>query len=223
MNNPTNENVNVNEVSGYTSSPTADLIQNSREGSGDFSPEQLKNLAKWAVEDGNLSQEEANRMLQNDGIQIQVETQTPVNPIDKDFPPAKPVEFAIPPLTNDGEYSKELQQLDSQVRGWLSDARFTKEMGSYVAEEFDRVAYQHQKMSESDKLLWARDQEKMLQGMWGNQANENILLAQTLIQELETKSPGLIEILESSGAGNSAMIIAQVFHQAQRLKLRQGK
>jgi hypothetical protein len=40
-----------------------------------YTPEQQQQMARWEVEDGRLSLEEANEMLKNNGIEANLQTQ----------------------------------------------------------------------------------------------------------------------------------------------------
>jgi len=58
--------------------------------------------------------------------------------------------------------------------------------------------------------------------MWGTNYEANVKAAQQLVREMDTKRPGLLQLLEETGAGNSAYVVAQISLHAQRLASRQG-
>jgi hypothetical protein len=47
-------------------------------------------------------------------------------------------------------------------------------------------------------------------------------MAREFVQEWEAKSPGVAELLNRTGLGNNAMIIAQIVAHAERLAIRNG-
>jgi hypothetical protein len=76
---------------------------------------------------------------------------------DNDLSPAKPHKLTIPfdTLLDEQENSMpELAQAEKQVRGWLRDGRFTKEVGPYLAAETERVYEQSQRMNDAERQLY---------------------------------------------------------------------
>ena len=72
-------------------------------------------------------------------------------------------------------------------------------------------------MSDLDRSLFAQDEEKGIRAVFGDKADQRIKLAQQLVQELEKQSPGLVAVLEETGAGNSRHLVAQFASQMERL------
>ncbi|MEK6578876.1 MAG: hypothetical protein AABZ55_06590, partial [Bdellovibrionota bacterium] len=164
-----------------------------------LSPDQLTKMAGWLVEVGH-SPEIVNKALAKDGI-APLEPTKNIHPIDQGFPPAKPEDFQMPLLVESGaEYTHTTHQFDKAARGWLSAAGFTKEIGSFIAQETSNVAGRYRQMSDLDRSLFAQDEEKGIRAVFGDKADQRIKLAQQLVQELEKQSPGLVAVLEETGA-----------------------
>lgn len=188
-----------------------------------FTDKQQIKMAEWAVEDGSLTRNQANQILVDNNLPpIAIDEVSP-NPvaaeIDHHFPPGKPHEYQIPPLGSSTEpmTAKEIAAASSVVRSWLGDARFTKEIGSSVAREVQRVERQFERMDNSEKADWKQAQVMQLKRLWKDGFNQKVNLARKLVNELEHKQPGLKHVLEVTGAGDSAMVIAQFALQAERL------
>lgn len=215
--------------------PAADLAANTAEMRSaseaanvpvsDFTPEQLQTMAAELVKGGKLSQQEADAALKVDGVEP-AQQAAPLSPeaqeMDHAFPPAKPTEYDFTALYNGDDVSKETLAFDQQARGWLSEARFTKEIGSSLAREVDRVTVKHASMSEAEREIYKRTEFNKLERVWGSDTPKKIGAARRLVLELEAKSPGIVDVLERTGAGNSAIVIAQIAMQAERLLARKG-
>jgi hypothetical protein len=198
-----------------------------------FTPDQLRELADHLVETGAMSREEADKSLAMDGVMPEAEPGTDPNlspqaeEIDSFFPPAKPEEYEMPPLVQgEGEYTKDAAAFDQKTRGWLASGRFPKEIGSAVARAANEAAALHLKpdgsprMSPAEAEIWRRGEYAKLERMWGSETKAKIALARQLVAEVNERSPGLIDYLEITGAGNSSMVIAQIAMQAERLAAR---
>ncbi|MCA3247875.1 MAG: hypothetical protein ING19_01460 [Azospirillum sp.] len=155
-----------------------------------------------------------------------VGTEAPSDPaaeIDKFFPPARPEQYEMPAFAEPGEeYGAAHVEADKLARGWLSEARFPREIGSHIAKEAARVAGLVKSMTPETRELWAQGQKESVEKMLGPAAPKKLALAQQLIRELEAKNPGVVNFLEATGAGNSAAIVVQVAEHAARLAARRG-
>lgn len=203
----------------------------------DFTPDQLKQMAGWMVEDGKLTQEEADASLVESGVNQTANTDDPyadtpeAKEIDRGFPPARPEEFQFPNLSEGDKIEPAVVEFDKTARGWLTGGRFTATDGSFLANEVDRVSRQTESMSDVDRQVWASGEKAKLQKLWGPDFNRKTALAQQLVREIDKKSAdaskagaaSLSELLEQSGAGNSALVISKFVFQAERLLARQGK
>jgi hypothetical protein len=143
--------------------------------------------------------------------------------IDQHFPPARPEQFDMPVIADEGEdYGPRQFEADKLARSWLADARLPREIGSHIAQEAARTAALLKTMTPETRELWARGQREMIDRTLGAAAPRKLALAHQLIQELEGKSPGVVAFLETSGAGNAASIVVQVAEHATRLAARRG-
>jgi hypothetical protein len=187
-----------------------------------YTPEQQQQMARWEVEDGRLSLEEANEMLKNNGIEPIFKHKEAPNPIaaaiDKDFPPAQPNEFKIPDL---GDASlAEIKEASTAIRDWMSNARFTKEIGNFVIRETEKVSRDYGQMSPEQRQAWSANQEAILKKMWGSEYKQKLAFANKLVKELDQRRPGLIKLLDQTGAGDSAAVASMFALQAERLFFR---
>jgi hypothetical protein len=190
----------------------------------EFSAEQQAKMADWAVADGHLTRETAAQMLgENAHLMTPVKhTEGPAAEVDALFPPAKASEFQIPKLGDGENVSPRDLGLIKHGQGWLSDAKLPASIGNAVAAEAKRVSDMNSGMSDADRVSFQTRERAFLTRLWGDQAPQKIELANQLVAEIEAKRPGLFDFLQRTGAGNSAMIIAQFANHAERLKIRNG-
>lgn len=193
-----------------------------------FSPEQSRQMAEWAVEDGTLTREEADAMLQADGLDP-LTTESGAEPgsvkaqIDEAFPPAEAQEFDLPPLVDDSTpYTKETRQFDELRRQWLVDARFPKGIGESVMKHAHDSMENYNTLDDDAKELQKRVELERTREHFGDDADEMLALAAQLVEEIDKAHPGLIGFLEATGAGNNRFVVAQFALQAKRLYDRQG-
>src|SRR5574340_860451 len=212
--------------SGQTQTATGDQAIST----GGFSPEQARTIAgdlDYLVSCGRMTREEADKALAAEGVEL-VKPEEGLSPdaaeIDKAFPPARPQDYEFPQYNGPGEgLTAEQAKFDATARGWLADAKFTREIGSSLAIEIDREARAHQSMSDIDRLLYGKQQQILLERLWGTGTADKISMARQLVRELDARRPGLIALLEATGAGNNARLIAALANQAERLALRRAK
>jgi hypothetical protein len=205
---------------GATPRPDAGAIA-----SGDFSPEQQREMARWLVEDGydRAAVDEALAAAGLDPLPKEENLSPEAAAIDQLFPPAKKPEEYVMPVLAEGEYGTEVQAFDQQARGWLAEARFPRELGSSIAKAAQGEALKLETMDGTGRELWAREQRVMLQRLWGNKFEAKQAVARQLVQELEAKSPGLVRFLEETGLTNSATLAAQLALQGERLAARRAR
>jgi hypothetical protein len=179
-----------------------------RVGNPTVTPDQLKKLADYAVADGTLTREQADEALRNGDSAPEAAEPDVVLPAAYDLPPI---------VDEAGEFSAEgLQQVD----GWLRTAQFEAGSGAAIAHEVAKCNARFATMSDVDKELDARAGRERLGKLWGAATEQNLQLVGQLLRELEQKSPGLVELLERTGAGNSPLLLVQLHHRAQALARR---
>jgi len=129
----------------------------------------------------------------------------------------------MPVIADEGEdYGPQQFEAGKLARSWLADARLPREIGSRIAQEAARSATLLKTMTPEAREIWTRGQRETIDRTLGAAASQKLALAQRLIQELETKSPGVVAFLEASGAGNAAAVVVQVAEHATRLAARRG-
>ncbi len=185
-------------------------------GSG-FTVAETISAVKYELEAGRITKEQANEMLAADGI---APLSDPSH-FDKEFPPVDPGKYRIP--IAEGEITKDTIEFVKSAQGWLSEGRFDAGIGTFMAEEADRISDQLEKLSPQDKILWEKSQINTLHNIYKGDFTRNIELARQLVSEIEARRPGLVKYLEDTGAGNSMMVVHQFVQQALRLDARYGK
>jgi hypothetical protein len=141
---------------------------------------------------------------------------------DSQFPPAKPEHYTLPQYDDPEHITPAMTAFDATARGWLATGLFPKEHGSAIAKEANRVAAQLEHYTEGQHELFRRTEMATLSKIWGADTAKNLAMARAFIREVGEKSPQLIEMLDRTGIGNSASIVIQCFHQAERLHARNG-
>ena len=139
------------------------------------------------------------------------------------FPPAKPEQYDFPQHVDAERMTPDMKAADAMSRGWLSTALFSKEHGSALATIADRVAAEIEHHSPEQHALYARSQKILLENMWGQDTDKNMATAKAFVLRSAKKSPELLHMLNETGLGDSAIIISQLFNQAERLMSRNGE
>lgn len=183
----------------------------------DFTPDQLRGLAAQEVKAGRLTQAQADELLKADGVTGGGAALAELD----GFEAAKPHEYQMPNST--AISTPQQRAADMKFRTWLADARFPKNIGSALAAEASRVLKQHAAMSEGEKELFKRTEAFQLKKLWGDKFEERRALGLKLLTELDQKQPGVLDFIDTSGLGNSALIISLVHGQAERLLARSAK
>jgi hypothetical protein len=133
---------------------------------------------------------------------------TAEEPVEQALPSAKPEEFDIGPLRDDGlDFTEADRQADAAVRGWMADAELPKGTGNFIAAEARKLVPQLQAMTDSQRDLFQAQERTKLERIWGDGYNTNMNAARSLVREIEAKRPGLVNFLERSGLGDSSVVI----------------
>lgn len=208
---------------------------------GGLSPAQFATEMQYGVDRGFVSVEKANAELEAHGMApleqkpAEAAVDAIVDPIGAFAPAAT---FDLPDLNDlhhavndkDGKAASDLTAAEvvkraEEANGWLAEAQFPADIGKYIAKE---IAGQIKKHPAYEKLPLAEREghriqaEAQLRKMWGAQYQTNIGLVRGLVQELESRRPGLIDTLTKSGAANNVAILAQVATHLRRLAQQRG-
>lgn len=183
----------------------------------DFTPAQLRALADGEVSAGRLTREQADELLKADTVTT--EKPAPATVAVEGFPAAQMHEYAMPDLVGDGDYTPEVAAFDRQARAWLATAGLPKEIGSAIAAEVAKVSTELRDANEVGRELYRRTEMAKLQRLWPdeNTYTRRVALARKLVAEVEAQAPGMVAMLEHTGAGNSAAVIAHLALHAERL------
>lgn len=137
------------------------------------------------------------------------------------MPGAKPEEYIAPRWAPPGqEPTKEMVAADGLMRAALSTAGISKEIGASILAESDRVANHYTALSPGEREVYTKTEMKKLAKIHKEALPQKLALARQLIAEVEEKHPGTKALLESSGAGSSALVVNLVIGHAERLAAR---
>jgi hypothetical protein len=179
---------------------------------GSLTPAQLADWAGSEFKAGRISQTQHDEMLKGAG---------PVGDAELyEFEGAAPHEYQMP---GRGDYDPKQRAADMQIRTWLSTAKFPKDIGSSLAAEASKVLKAQAGMNETEKELFKRTEAVKLRNLWGDKYEERRALGLKLLTELDQKHPGVLDYVDTSGLGNSALFISLIHGQAERLLARATK
>lgn len=209
-----------------TPNPTApNPVPNGQEGP---SPEQAT-VANWLREDFNAGKMTADQFAEAmQELTGEEDTQGPdtrtdsQKEFDSAFPPAKPEHYTFPPAAPGEQMSPEMRAAEMTTRSWLSTGLFSREHGSALAVEVDRVARKIEHFTPAQHELFARSERLVLEKVWGADTQKNLSIAKAFVREVAEKHPQIIDFLDQTGLGNSSGVIIGLYHQAERLAARNG-
>jgi hypothetical protein len=141
-----------------------------------------------------------------------------VKQLDHHFPAARPEAYLIRwnAPSDDSPLSPDMQQLDTNARGWLSGAEFSREVGNSLITNIEKVA-QHTKAMTSEQLIGYGEAEYVkLQRVYGDTLEEKLNAAGRMIEHLDKKTTGLKNLLQSKGIGDNALVASLLIQQAER-------
>ncbi|MBI3043235.1 MAG: hypothetical protein HYY78_10475 [Betaproteobacteria bacterium] len=188
-----------------------------------FSASQLQTMADDLVNRGSMTRDEADAALKADGVEIQAQPSAEQVAYDKQFPRAeKPTDYEMPRIAGDVD-AKAAAALDRTARAWLFDAGFDRARGSSMLKEVDRVAQRLASMSESERKSFSQAERGKLARIWGRDTESKLALGRQLVRELDKKTPGLLAMLDETGAGDSSVVVAMLVAQAEILANRPGR
>ncbi len=176
---------------------------------------------------GKITPDEAARRFDALGAsaeQIAPDTRSDeVKQFDAAFPPAKPEDFIIryhepgqfaPPMT------PEMQQFDTCARSWLAGAEFPASVGNSLISAITKTAQATKHMSAEALESYGLLQYARLERVYGAELQDKLSAAGRLVEMLETKQPGLKDLLRSKGLGDNAEIASLLIQQAERYWMR---
>jgi hypothetical protein len=156
-----------------------------------YTPEQQQQMARWEVEDGRLSLEEANEMLLKtmalnqssntkklriQSLQLLIKTFLQLNQMS-----SRSQILAM-------QVWLEIKEASTAIRDWMSNARFTKEIGNFVIRE-TKVSRDYGQMSPEQRQAWSQPIKKsILKKMWGSEYKQKLAFANKLVKELDQRT-----------------------------------
>lgn len=183
-------------------------------------------LIEWAkkdLADGKISQDQFNRQAEELGVtpeQIAPDTRSEeIKSLDEQFPPAKPEDFTI---HWGQEMTPELKSVDTGLRTWGSVGLFTREHFNSLVAQASRVTQQTARMTSDQLATYGQTEYAKLQRVYGDGLEAKLQAAARMVHVLDTKQPGLKNLLKSKGIGDNAVVVSMLIGQAERWHARRG-
>jgi hypothetical protein len=137
---------------------------------------------------------------------------------DKEFPVALPHQIQWP--HTEETTTPAYNAVRNEVNSRFIDAGMTADTASFIIKEAEAFGYRSEKWTPEEHTLYARTEMAKLTCLLGDATQQKITMAQQFIQKLETKRPGLVALLETTGLGSNSGVILQVIHHLDRLNAR---
>lgn len=122
----------------------------------------------------------------------------------------------LPPGREPQVMPKELTEFDQSARMWLASAEFPRELGNSLITPIERVAQQTKAMTPNELEAYGYAEFAKLERAYGPALEQKLGAAGRMVQALEAKRPGLNNLLQSKGIGDSALVVAQLIGQSER-------
>lgn len=195
----------------------------------ELAPQEAEKMISWARNDlatGRITQAQHDAMLAELGTtpeqQPGADTRPPeILELDKQFPPAKPEEYTI--QYGLGQLTEPQREFDTAARAWLSGAEFDRSLGNSLVTNVGRVAEHTRNMDDAQLENYGADEFQKLRGVYGEKLEEKLTMAGQMVKEIETRHPGLQQLLKGRGIGDNAVIASMLIQQAERYFARRGQ
>jgi hypothetical protein len=213
----------------------------------DFTPAQLQKMADWAVQDGSLTRQQADAMLNADNPAANTNTAPTSND-----PPAAPVELsALPPIDlNDPAMQAEhdsymdvprdgrpyefdysgAHEINSgfvnEMQGLCRDMALPGWLAKYMSKQYVKAeaAYNAGQLTRANLALQRSKAEFALRGLWKDQYAAKMQAARSVVLSLPAeKRDRVMQLLDSSGMGNDTVLLSHLATFAQHRAARKGK
>jgi hypothetical protein len=149
----------------------------------------------------------------------------PAAEIDQQFPAGKATDFQIGMhFKNDnGEVDAVGQAAHAQTAEWLETLRLPSSIGTVSVQAIADFQPMWQAMDENARANHAEGVRSKLNAMWGPEVTAaRISMANELIREAESKKPGLIDMLQRSGAVSQLDAVMHLALHGERMFARKG-
>jgi hypothetical protein len=161
----------------------------------DLSPGEARKVAAWQIEDGTAP--------------VSEEVVEPALPV------AEPHQYDLGDLADGQVYDESHKEADTAIREWMVQAGLSKGVGTFIAQEANILVPQLMEMDDGQRQLFQQQERVKLQTIWKDDFHRNLKAARQLVQQIESRKPGLIDFLERSGLGDSSSMILQLHHASQ--------
>ncbi len=194
----------------------------------ELNPAQAETMAGWIKADlaaGKLTPEQAAKSFDELNVPMDQRANTRTDAAkeldDAGFAPAaKPEDYLI---HWGHEMNAELKQFDTASRSYLHGAGFTKELGSSLAAKIGRTVQQTARMTPDQLAEYGQTEYAKLQKTYGDSLGEKMVAANRMIHAIESRTPGVIQLLQSKGIGDNAIVASMLIGQAELYWKRWGK
>lgn len=138
--------------------------------------------------------------------------------VDEHFPVAKPHEFVLRwnAPGDDTPLSVEAKQFDQSARTWLSGAEFPAHLGNSLITNIEKVAQATKHMNADQLESYGYAEFAKLERAYGPALDDKLRAAGRMVEDLDKKTPGLKNLLNSKGLGDNAMIASLLIQQSER-------
>lgn len=125
-------------------------------------------------------------------------------------------DFKLPPMRNaDGSHDAASHKV---MLGGLVAGGFPAGLGSFLAAEIQRTGQKFESLPAAAKDAYKRAEAAKMDRKYGAEvAVERLELATQLVQEIEGKEKGFVDLLNKTGASHSSVVIELLYQHAKRL------
>lgn len=177
----------------------------------------------WEVQQGRLSQSEADAMLGHSAAAPADQAPDPVSTYlsEQGFPPVTPQELRLRShlAGPDDVMTPELRNAESAITQMLVDSKLPAPIANHVIGEIAKGEQAWQAMNDGERELHSQRTRVALANLWGSNYDENLKTVRAYVLELDKKHGGKVtEVLVETGGGSNLAVISNLFLHAQRLK-----
>lgn len=143
--------------------------------------------------------------------------------LDTAFPPAGPQEFTIrynAPGDDALTMSPGMKVFDQSARTWLSGAQFPRDLGNTLVNTITKVMQTTKSMTPDQLNDYSTREYAKLEKAFGSTLDDKLRAAGHMVEALDTKTPGLKNLLRARGIGDNALIASMLIQQAERFHAR---
>lgn len=132
-------------------------------------------------------------------------------------PPAKATDYRLDALVADKLTTAQIQNIGET----LYAAKLPTPIATQIVSEI--ANFEARNLDEKGLRMLNQRTMAQLDRVWGAERDSKIKVARTFLRELDKVRPGVLRLLEDSGAGSSPIVIQQIALHAERINAARGK